>query len=138
MCLSSVRPSIWFQLEYSKISLLEKSKIIPFNKHSYKIRLEEAGERVLFTLSSIFIFVQSWLTVPQVFNDSGHTEHSFSSPNSALFSHACGWCRTSIGDLYLLLEFTTSIQNGTAEEPPFAVTCWWLCGPCCRGCDGHW
>lgn len=61
--------------------------IIPFNKHSYKILLEEAGEGILFTVSSIFIFVQSQLTVPRVFNDWVHTEHSFSSPNTALFSH---------------------------------------------------
>lgn len=66
----------------------KNKKIIPFNKHSYKILLEEAGEGVLFTVSCIFIFEQSWLTVPQVFNGSVHTEHSFSSPNTVLFSCA--------------------------------------------------
>lgn len=73
---------------YQHLPVKKKVKIIPFNKHSYKILLEEAGEGVLFTVSSLFISVQSWLTVPQVFNDSVHTEHSFSSPNTALFSHA--------------------------------------------------
>jgi len=64
----------------------KQEKNIPFNKHPYKILLEEAGEGILFTASSVFIFVQSWLTVPQVFNDLVHTEHSFSNPNTALFS----------------------------------------------------
>lgn len=69
-------------------NLLVLKKIIPFNKHSYKILLEEAGEGVLFTVSSIFILVQPWLTVPQVFNDSVHTERPFSSPNTESFSRA--------------------------------------------------
>lgn len=104
-------------------------KIIPFKKHSYKILLEEAGEGILFTASSIFIFVQSWLTVPQVFNDFVHTEHSFSSPNTAFFSYAWGLHRILIGNFCLLLQFMTFMYSGMTLDLTLKMTCFWLCEP---------